>query len=156
MLLSPESVTGPRGGELKTILAVVALAWLGPAISALAQDADSAAPASSASPARTHASWVRGPNTLELIWPGYALMAHMNGHVVLDCAITDKGKLKPCVVVEETPKGQGFSQAMLDDLEPTKMRPPTVDGAPIADPHVQITYDFLGATGRIRYMWRSR
>jgi TonB family protein len=145
-----------RSGDcvLKTCLAVVALACLAPPnLAFAAQDARVKAPQA---PARTYAQWIRGPNTLELIWPGYALMAHMNGHVVLDCAINDKGKLKPCAVVEETPKAQGFAQAVLDDLEPTKMRPSTVDGAPVQDPHVQITYDFLGPTGRIRYVWRSR
>jgi TonB family protein len=142
------------GGVLKTLVAVVALAWLASAdLAFAAQDAQAEKPQASA---RTYAQWISGPNTVELIWPGYALMAHMNGHVVLDCAINDKGKLKPCAVVEETPKAQGFAQAVLDDLEPTKMRPSTVDGAPVQDPHVQITYDFLGATGRIRYEWRSR
>jgi hypothetical protein len=80
----------------------------------------------------------------------------MNGHVVLDCAIDDKNKLKPCNVIEETPQGQGFAKSALDYLQPTKMRPAMIDGAPIANPTVQITIDYIGANGGIRWMYRAQ
>jgi hypothetical protein len=76
--------------------------------------------------------------------------------VQLDCVIDSKGKLKPCAVIEDTPAGQGFAQAAIAFLAPTKMRAPTVDGAPVTDAHVQITLDFDGAQGGVRFMWRSQ
>ncbi|MGH7022868.1 MAG: TonB family protein [Caulobacteraceae bacterium] len=135
------------------LLAAAAFASLLPAGLAFAQSAPARGEEIRSS---THAQWVNAPHSNEMVWPGYAFMAHMSGHVRLDCVINDKGKLKPCAVVEETPKGQGFAEAALSFLEPTKMRPPTVDGAPVQDAHVQIMIDFLGDQQCVRFMWRSQ
>jgi TonB family protein len=107
-------------------------------------------------PARTHAQWINAPHSNEMVWPGYAFMAHISGHVKLDCTLNDKGKLKPCAVVEDTPKGQGFADAAIGFLAPTRMRPPTVGGAPVPDAHVEIILDFDGVQHGIRFMWRSQ
>jgi hypothetical protein len=107
-------------------------------------------------PTRTHAQWVRTPNAGDVVWPGTAWYGHISGHAVLDCVIANDGKLKPCVVVEDTPQGRGFAQAVIGFLGPLKMRPPTVDGAPIQDARVQIAVDFDGAQRGVTYTWRSQ
>jgi TonB family protein len=127
------------------LLAAIAGAWLAPGL-ACAEDA----------PATAHARWINAPHSNEMVWPGFAFMAHISGHVHLDCTIDAKGKLKPCVVLEDTPKGQGFADAAIAFLAPTSMRPPTVDGAPVPDAHVDIVIDFDGARGGVRFAWRSQ
>jgi TonB family protein len=113
---------------------------------ALAQDA----------PAHTPAQWINAPHSNEMVWPGYAFMAHISGHARLDCTLDDKGKLKPCVVVEDTPPGQGFAAAAISFLAPTRMRPPTVDGAPVQGAHVDIILDFDGVQHGVKFMWRAQ
>lgn len=135
------------------ILAAVAFASQLPVELALAQDAPAQAEAVQSS---THAMWLRRPNTGDMVWPGYAFYTHLSGHVLLDCVIDNKGKLKPCVVVEETPKGQGFAEAAISFLQPTKMRPPMVDRVPVQDAHVQIGIDFDGKQGAVGFAWRSQ
>jgi TonB family protein len=103
-----------------------------------------------------NAEWVRAPRSADMVWPGVAWYGHISGHVVLDCVIANNGKLNPCVVVEDAPKGRGFAQAAISFLEPAKMRPPTAEGAPAQDAHVQVTIDFDGAQRGVRFMWRSQ
>jgi hypothetical protein len=136
---------------LKASIRLAAVAFFAvqmPAELAIAQDAPPPT-----EPTRTHAEWVRKPNAGDVVWPG---TAWYGGHAVLDCVIANDGKLKPCVVVEDTPKGRGFAQAAIGFLGPLKMRPPTVGGAPVPDTHVQITMDFDGAQRGVRYAWRSQ
>jgi protein TonB len=131
---------------LRASILVAALILASPADLARAQDA----------PASTRAQWINAPHSNEMVWPMYAYLAHISGHAHLDCTLNDKGKLKPCVVVEDTPAGRGFAAAAISFLEPTRMRPPTVDGAPVKDAHVDIIVDFDGSQRSVRFTWRSQ
>jgi len=104
----------------------------------------------------THAEWIRAPRSADMVWPGIAWYGHISGRAVLDCVIASNGKLKPCAVVEDTPKGRGFASAAISFLEPAKMRPPMVDGAPVPDAHVHMTVDFDGAQRGVMFAFDSQ
>ncbi len=106
--------------------------------------------------ASTHAEWIREPRLADMVWPGVAWYGHISGHAVLDCVIASDAKLRPCAVVEDTPAGRGFAQAAITFLEPAKMRPPVVDGAPVQNAHVRMTVDFDGAQRGVKFMWESQ
>ena len=132
----------PAGVGASIVLAALAL----PATLACAEDA----------PANTHATWINAPHSNEMVWPMYAYLAHISGHVELDCTINAKGKLDPCATIADTPAGRGFAAAAISFLAQTRMRPPTVGGVPVQDAHVQFTIDFDGSQRGIRFMWRSQ
>jgi TonB family protein len=111
---------------------------------------------SEATRSSTHAEWIRAPRSADMVWPGVAWYGHISGRAVLDCVIASNGKLKPCAVVEDAPKGRGFADAAISFLEPAKMRPPTVDGAPVPDAHVHMTVDFDGAQRCVTFAYDSQ
>jgi hypothetical protein len=49
----------------------------------------------------------------------------------MQCRVTAAGRLADCVIIEETPPGLGFGEAMLKTARLFRMRPRTVDGHPV-------------------------
>ncbi|GAW40190.1 Gram-negative bacterial tonB protein [Brevundimonas sp. SH203] len=54
--------------------------------------------------------------------------APRNGEVVLECRLASDGGLTACLVVSETPEGQGFGQAALGVAKNAKMKPGGAEG----------------------------
>ncbi len=90
----------------------------------------------------TNPQWVRKPTNDDFnrFYPPDALERHVEGHTTIDCLVTDEGLLKDCSVTEEAPPGEGFGNAALRTASRYKMRPETVDGAPVGGAHVRVPH----------------
>lgn len=87
-----------------------------------------------------HPVWVRMPNSNALgsHYPRHALSHGIAGHSTMECSATAQGALVDCQVIEETPKGEGFGDAMLGLARYYRMKPMTPDGKPIDGARVVI------------------
>lgn len=100
-----------------------------------------AAPAHADPPPKTSAHkpaivaprWDKLPNGDDFaeLYPVTAAAANMTGSVTLGCKVHLAGDLFDCGVLSETPPGWGFGAASLAIAPLFKMRPQTVDGAPM-------------------------
>jgi periplasmic protein TonB len=88
----------------------------------------------------TNPDWVRRPNGTDLanFYPPQALEAGTEGHSSMECTVKADGTLMDCHVVSESPAGKGFGSAEVRLASRFKMRPQTVDGAPVAGAKVVI------------------
>ena len=79
-------------------------------------------------------AWQGAPTAEDLrrVYPPRALAAHLGGTAVLDCEIGVDGYLKACLVISETPRGQGFGQAALAVAGKYRMEPKMAGGRPTA------------------------
>jgi protein TonB len=77
--------------------------------------------------------WERVPNGEDLlaVYPDAARDQHASGHSRMQCKVTARGTLTDCQILDEDPKGMGFGRASLQAAKFFKMRPRTVDGAPV-------------------------
>jgi protein TonB len=84
--------------------------------------------------------WLRQPNGDDLVqfFPPQALEQGTSGRTVMDCVVRADGTLTDCTVTSETPSGRGFGRAALQASRLFKMRPKTVDGAPVEGAHVTV------------------
>lgn len=64
------------------------------------------------------------------------------GKALIQCKVTRAGRLKDCTLVSETPPGEGFGAAALKMAGKFKMKPKTLDGAPVAGGVVRIPIAF--------------
>lgn len=62
----------------------------------------------------------------------------VSGEAVIECRVTEKGRLEACTVVSETPPDRGFGKAALAMAGKFRMKPQTVDGQPTAGGTVRI------------------
>jgi len=90
----------------------------------------------------TNPDWARKPDGALMVWPAAAYRAHVNGSVVLQCIVTEEGRLKPCAVVQENPSGWGFGDAALSFAATFSMRPQMIDGQPASGARMQVPIDF--------------
>ncbi|ANP44923.1 hypothetical protein ATE48_02775 [Candidatus Viadribacter manganicus] len=77
----------------------------------------------------TNPVWIERPRNPERFYPRQAFMRGVGGEVVLQCDVDTDGRMV-CVVVSETPEGQGFGDAALRIAAGHVMRPATQNGAP--------------------------
>jgi hypothetical protein len=84
--------------------------------------------------------WAQVPSgeVLANYFPPLANFLGLSGRVKMQCAVTTAGTLEACAVEEETPAGLGFGDATLGVAQYFRMRPMTVDGAPVAGGKVVI------------------
>jgi TonB family protein len=125
---------------LAAIAAIAAIAAVSPAGAAPAM----MSPSPADPPVRTRPEWVRLP-TLDQIadfYPRAARARGIEGQAVLDCRLAVTGRLKDCVIHQETPAGMGFGDAALQLALLVEARPGTVDGAPIVDDLVRAPISF--------------
>jgi len=98
----------------------------------------------------TPPDWLRRPTPGQsaYVYPVKALMARMDGRVVLSCTAEPTGKLTDCEVIEETPSGYGFGAAALRLKSDMRMMPALKNGKPVAAP-VRVPLDFHIPVGAI-------
>jgi TonB family protein len=105
-----------------------------------------AAPPSAKSSERiiTNPDWAIRPEKshMTLYWPAGAAIAHVGGHVLLDCQVKANGRLTHCKAAEESPKGWGFGDAAIYMAGGFQMKPMTIDGQSVAGAHVRIPINF--------------
>lgn len=78
--------------------------------------------------------WAQMPNgeVLANYYPPFARFLELSGFAKIQCDVTAAGALDACVILEETPAGIGFGEATLAAAQYFRMKPMTVDGAPVA------------------------
>jgi protein TonB len=79
---------------------------------------------------------------LARVYPQHAQSANIEGRGVIRCDVTAEGAMANCVVVEETPRGEGFGEATLKLAKYFVMRPQTKDGVAVAGGSVTIPIVF--------------
>jgi len=57
--------------------------------------------------------------------------------VTLECRVTRRGAVRDCVILSETPSGQGFGEAALEGARRARVRPDAIDGAA---PYAKVTF----------------
>lgn len=65
-------------------------------------------------------------------YPERASRTESTGRTKLTCTVLASGKLSDCQVSEETPADMGFGAATLKLSKIFKLRPKTLDGAPVS------------------------
>ncbi|HEY2707139.1 MAG TPA: energy transducer TonB [Caulobacteraceae bacterium] len=93
----------------------------------------------------TNPDWVRRPTGDEVAnyYPHVAELVGLNGHVTMECAVNAQGATENCTVLSEKPVGLEFGKAALAMSGLFRMKPMTLDGAPVAGAHVIIPIGFL-------------
>lgn len=105
-----------------------------------------------AAPARPPASdqdlpkWARTPSAEEMAraYPAEASKANLAGSGVIECTVDTGGELKDCVIVGETPPGQGFGPAALSIADRFVLPTKAPSGATT-----------VGRTVRVPIRWRN-
>ncbi|MDB5433519.1 MAG: hypothetical protein JWP35_4635 [Caulobacter sp.] len=92
----------------------------------------------------TAPDWAKKPSidSYEAVWPAKALREGRGGKAVIRCDVTERGLLDDCVVVSESPPGEGFGYAALLLAPRFLMKPATRDGVPVRASGVQIPINF--------------
>ncbi len=93
----------------------------------------------------TNPDWLRMPTGEEMAnyYPEVARLISLNGHAAIVCDVTAQGTTVNCVVRSETLVGMGFGQAAISLADFFRMKPMTVDGAPVAGGKVTIPIAFM-------------
>jgi protein TonB len=88
----------------------------------------------------TNPQWIRLPDTSDLdrYYPPAAKERGTEGRATVECTVKDDGTLTNCEVVSEEPSGAGFGSATVRAASRFKMRPKTVDGAPVGGARVRV------------------
>jgi hypothetical protein len=96
----------------------------------------------------TAPDWRKLPSSDDLM-AVFPANAHGGGRAVLKCEVAPDGLLRKCMVVSETPVGQGFGAAALALTPQFRFKPGTRDGVPISSwVELPIKWpDLPGATG---------
>ena len=88
--------------------------------------------------------WSSLPNGADFsrLYPRKASALGLEGLAVMRCRVGRTGGLSTCRVVREAPGGAGFGGAALQMAPRFRMKPKTVDGAPVAGGVVMIPVKF--------------
>jgi protein TonB len=84
--------------------------------------------------------WSRRPNADDLAryFPDRAQRMGVEGKATLSCSVNAKGTLENCSIVSEDPADYGFGEATMKASKLFKMKPKTLDGAPVEGGQVRI------------------
>ncbi|HSZ52768.1 MAG TPA: TonB family protein [Caulobacteraceae bacterium] len=92
----------------------------------------------------TNPDWVSKPTGDQLanVYPVVAQALNVSGRAAIECKVTAQGDATDCKVLAEAPMGMGFGAAAVSLAPYFKMRPQTVDGAPVGGAMVNIPIHF--------------
>jgi hypothetical protein len=146
---------------VRRIAGLILAASLAGAPAALAQDAGAnGPPASSVSPpsvassgasavAAAPANFVRSKiirrpprEALAKLFPEAASRAGVSGVATASCVVSASTQLEHCKIVSESPQGYGFGDALLKILTLYRVRPPTLNGQPLANDGFALQFSF--------------
>jgi TonB family protein len=88
--------------------------------------------------------WAELPDadTLADHYPPLAMMMQLEGRAVIECKVAATGRLNNCSVESESPAGLGFGRATVAMADSFKMRPMSLDGAPVDGATVRVPLRF--------------
>ncbi len=92
----------------------------------------------------TRPDWVQLPSGDDMarFYPNLAMTMGLAGHAMLTCKVTSLGMIEGCRVIEETPIGLGFGAAAMQMSPLFRMKPLSVDGAPVGGGVVTVPIRF--------------
>ncbi|HEY1928158.1 MAG TPA: TonB family protein [Caulobacteraceae bacterium] len=99
----------------------------------------------------TNPDWLSKPTGEQLseVYPLVAQALNVGGRAEINCKVTAQGDATDCKIVAEAPIGMGFGAAAISLAPYFKMRPRTVDGAPVSGAGVNIPIRFQLADGPV-------
>jgi TonB family protein len=92
----------------------------------------------------TKPDWLTKPSGDDFArdYPPIAMMMGLEGQSSIKCKVNEAGALEACTVISEQPAGIGFGQAAIQMSGLFRMKPQTVDGAPVGGAEVSIPIHF--------------
>ena len=92
----------------------------------------------------TRPDWARKPSGDDMAryYPDRAQRMEVSGRATISCTVTAKGTLEGCSVVSESPADMGFGDAAIRLSRLFRMKPKTLDGAPVDGGQVTVPLVF--------------
>ena len=89
--------------------------------------------------------WLRVPSAQDVQdgYPAPAAKQHLLGHATIECTVTAAGKLDGCVVLRETPPGEGFGKAAVHLARQFEMSRTNAQGVSTAGAKIVVPIGFI-------------